>query len=156
MDTDVVDYLPAGHALTGCDSVAKVGTKASMLKALRTASGLIEDFGVDRLDQEMLEKAESFLVKIVAPKSLETCPSFDNLRLKIYQQSRDKKFIQLPCTSNEIQQNIKRAYYQARMWLESPFGDIRDVLVAENYGYDSSFNPVWYTSPQRPEDISSP
>ncbi len=37
MDTGVVDYRPAGHALTRCNSVAKVGTKASMLKALRTA-----------------------------------------------------------------------------------------------------------------------
>ena len=34
MGGKVVDQLPAGHSLTGCDTVAKVGTKLAMIRTL--------------------------------------------------------------------------------------------------------------------------
>ena len=68
----LVDCLPAGHSLTGSDSVAKVGTKAAMFKSLETEGDLIEDFGVDRLDEETLENAELFLVRIIVTKLFKT------------------------------------------------------------------------------------
>ena len=68
LSPNVNNNLPAGHALTGCDSVAKVGTKPSLLKVLKTDGSLIQDFGVDRLDEEMIDQAESFLVKVIATK----------------------------------------------------------------------------------------
>ncbi len=36
LNTEIVRNLPAGHALTGCDSVAKEGTKTSLFKVLET------------------------------------------------------------------------------------------------------------------------
>ena len=32
INSDVVDVLPATHALTGCDTTSKVGSKAAALK----------------------------------------------------------------------------------------------------------------------------
>ena len=34
VESSLVRSLPAGHALTGCDTVSKVGTKLALLKAL--------------------------------------------------------------------------------------------------------------------------
>ena len=45
LDSNLVRSLPAGHALTGCDTVAKVGTKFALLKALQQFSNFLEDFG---------------------------------------------------------------------------------------------------------------
>lgn len=139
----VVDNLPAGHSLTGCDTVAKVGTKLS-------------DFGFDRLDEDVLLQAEQFLVKVVASKACMSCQSFDQLRVKLYHHARQKKLTELPCSSNEIQLNVKRAYLQARMWLESPFGNASEVIDAEEFGYNSLLAPIWYTPPHRPLDIPDP
>ncbi len=75
---------------------------------------------------------------------------------KMYLHSRNKKFVELPCSSNEIRQNIKRAYYQTRMWLESAYGDTRDILCVENFGFDSSFAPVWFLGMNRPSDVPLP
>ena len=76
----------------------------------------------------MIDQAELLLVKIAATKAYEKCYSFDDLRTKMYKHSRDKKFIKLPCSSNEICQNT------TRMWLESPYGDVRELLHVEDYG----------------------
>ena len=35
MESGVINVLLAGHSLTGCDTVAKVGGKAKMLKTLQ-------------------------------------------------------------------------------------------------------------------------
>jgi hypothetical protein len=156
LSVQVVNNLPAGHALTGCDSVSKVGTKASLLKVLQSDSNLIQDFGLDVLDEEMMDRAEGFLVKVVCTKAFNECISFNELRAKMYLQLRDKKFIQLPCSSNEIRQNIRRAYYQTRMWLESAHGDTREILNVEDFGFDNSFAPTWFSWPNRPLDIPLP
>lgn len=151
-----IDSLPAGHALTGCDSSAKVGTKASLFKILKTDAHLIKDFGVDVLDDEGLVQAETFLVKVIAAKDYQKCLSFDEIRAEMHRHTRDKKFIELPCTSNEIQQHIRRAYYQTRMWLESAFGDARELMRIEDYGYESDYTPKWFIPPHRPSNIPEP
>ena len=46
----IIDQLPAGHSLTGCDTVGKVGTKLSLLNTLETDKDLLPYFGKDRLD----------------------------------------------------------------------------------------------------------
>ena len=127
-----------------------------MMKALTLSGFLLDSFGLDRLDEDSIGNAEQFLVKVVATKANSECISFDQLRIKEYLHSKKAKFINLPCSSNEIRQNIKRAYYQTRMWLESPFGDARDFIDVENFGYDSNYQPIWFISPQRPLDIPEP
>ncbi len=156
LDPDVVDNLPAGHSLTGCDTVAKVGTKNSLLRVLKSDGDFIQRFGADRLDEDALVSAERFLVKVVSLKAYSMCQSFDELRLKMYHHSRNKKLIELPCSSNEIQQNIRRAYLQARMWIEAPFGNVMDMVDPENFGYDGHLAPVLFDPPYRPLDVPEP
>ena len=61
----MINCWPAGHALTGCDTVSRVGTKHALLKA-QSYGYLIKDFGVDILDGDNMDKAKHFVVKFVA------------------------------------------------------------------------------------------
>ena len=45
LDPKVIDQLPAGNALTGCDNVAKIGTKKELLHILNSFDPLITGFG---------------------------------------------------------------------------------------------------------------
>ena len=45
----LIDQLPAAHSLTGCDTVAKVGTKAFLLKTLETKEDFLTYFGKEVL-----------------------------------------------------------------------------------------------------------
>lgn len=157
----IIDQLPAGHSLTGCDTVAKVGTKLSLLNTLETDEDLLPYFGKDhRLDPADLADAEQFLVKVLS-KKFQMCSCFNQLRVKLYHDSQNKRFIDLPCSSDEIQQNIRRAYLQTRIWLESPFCNAADTLDALNYGFSSDPNrntlePCLSTGPQKPLDVPDP
>ena len=156
LDPHIIDNLPAGHSLTGCDTVAKVGTKTDLLKALKYHHILIDGFGKDRMDGDTISSAEKCLVKVVVSRKNESdCTTFNELRVKQYQQSMKKKFVDLPCTSNAIQQNIKRAYLQTKLWLESPFGNIAETMDPNEYGHIIDLNsnlvdPLLFIGPARP------
>ena len=63
LDPTVIDQLPAGHALTGCDTVAKLGTKKELLcNILNSFDPLITGFGREALDDDMLQQAEQSLL----------------------------------------------------------------------------------------------
>ena len=75
----VRDILPAVHALTGCDTTSKVGTKKAALKAVEcTGSELLSGFGKEPLSDDMIAAAERFLVGCLSDTS--TVKSFDELR----------------------------------------------------------------------------
>ena len=61
----VINSLFAAHSLTGCDTVMKVGTKGSMLKASKEHSDLLDNFAVYRLDEDNILLAEKFIVKVI-------------------------------------------------------------------------------------------
>ena len=160
LDPNVVDCLPAGHSLTGCDTVAKVGTKNALRKSLEADYNLISDFGRDRLDDDIIYQAEQFLVRLIS-KTGPPPDTFDELRIKLYRQARQKSFIELPCSSNEIRQNIRRAYMQTRMWLESHLRNAAETLDPELYGYfhnmeDNTIEPQLFVHPSRPSDVPDP
>ncbi len=91
VSSTLIEGLPAGHSLTGCDTVAKVGTKSSLLKMLETDGSLLHEFGREDLHDDLLMKAEQFLVKVVATKSMSNnCSTFDELRVRMYLYSMDK------------------------------------------------------------------
>ena len=94
----VIDQLPAAHCLTGCDTVAKVGTKSSMLKVLIEHDQLLTHFGKDLLDEDMINDASESCGK----QKIKQCSTFDDLRAKMYFHSRSKRIIELPCTSRAI------------------------------------------------------
>ncbi len=50
--------LPLFHALSGCDTVAKVGTKPPLLKLLETDDEMLQDFGQENLNEDTIIKAE--------------------------------------------------------------------------------------------------
>ena len=105
----------------------------------------------------MISNAEMFLTPLVAKKGYQGCASFDELRLTEYFQSKKKKFIDLPCSSNELQQNIKRAYMQVRTWLESPFWNATDFVDPVDYGYEEPFyEPTYFEGSCKPQDIIGP
>ena len=135
----IIDQLPAGHSLTGCDTVGKVGTKLSLLNTMETDEDLLQYFGKDRLDSDTIADAEQFLVKVLSKKYGQSCISFNDLRVKLYFHAHTKRLIDLPCSSDAIQQNIKRAYLQTRIWLEAPFLNAAERLDAQDYGF--TFRP---------------
>ena len=61
----VVDILPAAHALTGCDTTSKVGTKTKVLKTAISCADQLKTFGEDEINDQMIVDAEQFLVKCV-------------------------------------------------------------------------------------------
>ena len=50
LDPTVIDQLLAGHALTSCDTVTKVGTKKELLHILNSFDPLITGFAIEALD----------------------------------------------------------------------------------------------------------
>lgn len=161
MDSNVINQLPAAHCLTGCDTVAKVGTKKSLLKALNTNNPLISDFGKESLDGDMILHAEQFLIKVLSSKKDESCKSFDELRVRIYHRSSDKKFIDLPCTSNALHENIRRSYMQVKLWLDAPFLNAAENIDPQEYGYVCHLNanlmePKLFHGLARPVNVPDP
>ena len=143
----MIDQLPAAHSLTGCDTVAKVGTKASLLKTLETEEDLLTYFGKEMLDDTMVTDAEQFLVKVIN-KKFDSCMSFN-------------EFIELPCSSAAIHENIKRGYMQTKCWLDAPFLNAADSLDPCDYGYSAhlktnTIEPCLFSGPQKPQDVPEP
>lgn len=133
----IIDQLPAGNSLTGCNTVAKVGTKKNLLSVLENLDPVITDFAKEALDGDMIHNAEQFLINVIQ-KKYQSCNTFDELRVNLYHhQSRDKKFIDLPCTSTTIHNNIRRPYMQVKQWLDTPFLNAADRMDPQDYGYTS-------------------
>lgn len=79
----LIEMQPVVHTLTGCDTTSKVGTKKKALTVMKSRKHSdLKDFGKNELDQQMLEAAETFLLKCM-PKS-STVTSFDSLRHPMY------------------------------------------------------------------------
>ena len=55
LDPDLAEILPAIHALTGCDTASKVGTKSKAVKeGANNGYKLLSSFGRDELSEEMI------------------------------------------------------------------------------------------------------
>lgn len=157
----IIDSLPAAQSLTGCDTVAKIGTKASRIKILESNEEMLKSFGKDVLDEEMISDAETFLINVVAKNFAPNCSSFNELRLKMFHQFPKKKLTELVCSSDSIQQNIKRGYFQTRTWLDAPFLDSSEFLDPLDYGFDLNLDsmtlvPSFFKGSQKPTDVIEP
>ena len=115
LDLDLVEVLPAIHALTGCDTASKVGTKS---KAAREGAGcyhLLYAFGRDALSDEMIADAEKFLLKCFTKHDVDT---FDELHFIVYHE----KYLEFdterfPPTSDNIRQHIYIARISAGLYM---------------------------------------
>ena len=109
----------------------------------------------------MLFFAEKLLVKVIAIKKLSNCSTFNELRVQQHRQSMAKQFVDLPCTSSALKENIKRGYLQARLWYEAPFGNAGDMMDLNNFGYvidifEHTIAPVLYEGASKPLDVPDP
>jgi len=83
----------------------------------------------------MIQQAEQFLIN-VSTKKYRSCSTFNELRAKLYHhQSNDKRFVDLPCASITLHNNIRRAFLQTKLWLDSPFLNATDTMEFQDYGY---------------------
>ena len=159
--SSVISQLPAGHALTGCDTVAKIGTKSAMLKLLVQGNDeQLVNFGRERLDNDLLAAAEKFLVQVIS-KKYSACANFNELRTKLFLHSKNKKLTELPCCSDEIRENIKRADLQTQTWLDSPFVDKAALTDPTDYGYTQENGsglliPTFGNLSKLPENVPRP
>ena len=108
LDSDFVEVLPAIHALNGCDTASKVGTKSRAVREGADCYHLLYTFGWDALSDEMIADAEEFLLKCITKHHVDT---FDELRFMVYHE----KYLELdierfPPTSDNIRQHTLRAY----------------------------------------------
>jgi hypothetical protein len=152
LDVNITDNLPAIHAITGCDTTSKVGTKHSAVQQASQAGEQISLFSKSTLTYEMLLEAEAFATRVINPKF----SSCDVLRVHQYHRVKQIKFETLPPTSVSMQMHLKRAFLQAYLWYNIlnnvpaldplDFGYcIQDELLAPNLEVESI-----------PEDFPSP
>ena len=108
--------LPALHSLTGCDSISKVGTKSAALKCVPEHGYLIADFGKSELTEDIVKRAENFLINCIKPVT-STSRTFDQLRFNQYFDIKSKKvdLSHVPCTSSTLRLHIQRAYHQCKL-----------------------------------------
>ncbi len=136
--------LPAVHALTGCDSTSKVGTKLSALKA--DPINYLADFGKSLNDPNLehaFTNAEEYLVHVLKPRT--TCKTMDELRYTLYHQSKVSDIDELPPTSHATSGHLLRSLYTAHRQincLTCPLADPRQYGFEEVEGV---LKPVTYS-----------
>ena len=62
LDSDLVENLPAIHALTRCDTASKVGTKSRAFREGTDCYQLLYAFGRDASRDEIIANNEKFLL----------------------------------------------------------------------------------------------
>ena len=157
LPTNVADVLPAVHALTGCNTVSKVGTKSRALKASFDHYNLIQDFGKAALSEDMMISAEKFLLRSICTN--QHVSTFDDLGVEIYHKNSLKFDIKrFPPSSNAVRVHIKRAYIQCYIWINA--SNIETIqLDPINYGYrlnNRDLEPVIISKPPIPNDFPEP
>ena len=66
ISNDIIEILPAVHALTGCDTTSKIGTKEAALKTANVCGyEHLCFFGKHELMNDMIYNAEQFLLRFV-------------------------------------------------------------------------------------------
>ena len=72
LDSDFVNILIPIHALSGADCLSKVGTKNRAIKEGVNSHYLLSGFGQQELTDEMVSKAEKFLLRYVTKHEIDT------------------------------------------------------------------------------------
>ena len=152
MDPDFIEVLPAIHALTGCDTTSKFGTKSkAVIEGMKNGYNLLYTFGRDEINDQMIADAEKFLLSFITNHKVDT---FDELQYIVYHEKHLQFDIErFPPTSASVRQHILRAYIQCYIWLHAPFlQDIQLNLLDYGYALDENGNLV----PLLTEEVSLP
>ena len=156
LDTELTRVLIVIHALSGADCLSKVGSKARALKEGADNCDLLSGFGQESLTEEMITKAEKFLLKCISSHDVK---SFDELRFVVFHEKHLVFDIErFPPTTDSIRQHIIRAYFQCFKWFNSlSFDDV--VIDPLDYGYyldEDEMVPILSTKPSLPKDFPHP
>ena len=92
-DNNVLDVLPAEHALSSCDTTSKVSIKsAAFYVVIKCGYELLHSFGKSEISDQMILSAEKFLVKCISKSS--EINNFSDIRIEMYykQSFQLKKF----------------------------------------------------------------
>ena len=103
--------LPALHALTGCDTTSKIGTKLAALNTICKPGdcSMIQNFSSPQLTENSIEMAETFLVKCLKPST--DLKTFDDMCLASFNSNALKmNFERTTCTSANAKKHICRPY----------------------------------------------
>ena len=141
---ELIRVLPAIHALSGCDTTSKVGTK---LQAYRAAQKdeyrALEKFGVIELDDEMNRVAEHFLLDCMSRTAQRSVDTFDELRYERYHKPGKFSVEKFPCSSNTLKAQIRWAFFQCNLWLGAATKP-RPELDPTDYNYGRDENDFLY------------
>ena len=152
----LISCLPAIHALTGCDTTSKVGTKAAIMKKSVDLE-LIRSFGKTDLSISVLENAEQFLLQMIGKGDFRT---FDRLRYhQYYDAEKNLTLMNIVCCSSTIRLHIKRAFLQTFLWISADKSDraqINPMLYGYKTDHDGFPKPVLVEAPIRPLDLPNP
>ena len=116
VEGEILANLPGIHALTGCDTTSKIGSKTMLFKRSLYLN-LIDSFGIRELDHDMMSKAELFLLSVLQENTIHQ--SFDEMRYNKYHQMKILDFSKLVCSTDSVNLHIKRAYLQSLKWYNS-------------------------------------
>ena len=104
----------------------------------------------------MINKAEQFLLSALKKTD---CSTFDEYRWEKYHNSnKELNFNQLVCCSSTIQEHIKRAYLQSRIWYQAPTPSVT-IFDPLQYGYETTdvgIIPIILPVPPRPNYLPPP
>jgi hypothetical protein len=133
-NSSVIRVLPAMHALTGCDTTSKFGTKPAALKKCSNFADLLIGFGSAPITEDMMVKSETFLVEVMGGHG---CKTMDELRyFQFHHKKKNIDFDNIVPPSSSVKFHILRAYFQCRKWIK-----VLDNLEELNpllYGYEQN------------------
>ena len=161
LPNEVVRILPAIHALTGCDTTAKIGTKLQAFNAAKKEEHFkLAEFGLRPLDEEMICSAEKFLLDCMSRTATRSAETFDELRYdKYHTRSSAWTIDKLPCSSDTLRKQINWAYYQCNLWTGAA-SRVSSLLNPTDYQYslddDGFFYPNISIETEIPEDFPHP
>jgi len=152
LGVDVSTALIGYHAFTGCDTTSAFrgkGKKAPFelmrKKGNEKFLHLFSRFGNSHLSGEDIRILEEFTCRMY--DSATECTDINVLRANKFDAKHmsDEK---LPPNQNSLEQHIKRAYYQARLWRTATVAIPIYIFKATDYGYvneNNCFTIQWVT-----------
>ena len=138
LGAELVQHLPAIHALTGADTTSKVGTKKGILKQSALFNEHLNGFGTSPLTETMILSCEKLLTKSKMAQ-ISQAESFDDLRLQSKNtHAKSLDFTKTPCSSTALREHIKRSYLQTNLWIMSNESNRQILEDVEAYGWKRS------------------
>ena len=117
------------HAVTGCDTVSQPSGhgKKTTWKVFQQHGALLDDLGRGTLSESSIRSVEEFFCRIYSPASNEN--NINDVRYRLFQKgTKDQE--KLPPSRKCLEQHIKRAHHQAKVWFQAdvPFPEVESPI----------------------------